>query len=201
MALEHIKRVDPHLHAATLPYHGLIVAEVRPKRTRDQLFESLIRTVIAQQLGLPAARSIFNRVQEACNGHITSLSVLKMRTQKLRAMGLSGAKIKTFKAIAKAVADGTLNLLSLKKMPEHEVSAKLMSIHGLGPWSVDMFMIFALGRSDVFSPGDLGLVRAIETIYGLPKGAGRDTVLKISEKWSPHRTYVSLLLWKSRDPK
>ena len=76
-----------------------------------------------------------------------------------------------------------------------------MSMWGLGPWSVEMFLIFALGRGDVFSPGDLGLVRAMKTIYGLPKNASRTSLLAIAEKWSPHRTYASLLLWATQDSK
>ena len=76
-----------------------------------------------------------------------------------------------------------------------------MRIWGLGPWSAEMFLMFALGRPDVFSPGDLGLIRAMEAIYGLPKGAPRTTLLAIAEKWSPYRTYASLLLWRTRDTK
>lgn len=119
----------------------------------------------------------------------------------MRACGLSGAKIKTLKEISKAVENGSLDLLSLKKISEAEAAEKLMNIWGLGPWSVEMFMMFALGRSDVFSAGDLGLIRAIEAIYGLPKGSSREAVLAIAEKWSPHRTYASLLLWRTRDTK
>lgn len=114
---------------------------------------------------------------------------------------MSGAKVKTLKEISKAVENGSLDLLSLKSIPEAEAAEKLMSIWGLGPWSVDMFMMFGLGRSDVFSPGDLGLIRSIEAIYGLPKGAPREALLAIAEKWSPHRTYASLLLWRTRDTK
>lgn len=175
--------------------------ELPHKRTRAQLFESLVETVISQQLGVAASDTIYARVKEACKGRITSLSSLKIKPETLRACGLSGAKIKTIKEIAKAIESGSLDLLALKHMPEMEAAEKLMSIWGLGPWSVDMFMIFGLGRADVFSIGDLGLVRSMEAIYGLPKGAPREALLKISEKWAPHRTYASLLLWRTRDKK
>lgn len=200
-AIRHFKQVDPHFHKATLPHHAALPLELPRMQTRAQLFESLVGTVISQQLGLAAAKSIHMRVKDACHGRITSLSISKISPQKLRTAGLSGAKIKTLKEISKAVESGALDLLSLKKMPEEEAAERLMSIWGLGPWSVEMFMIFALGRGDVFSPGDLGLIRAIETIYGLPKGAPRTAVLAIAEKWSPHRTYASLLLWRTRDTK
>ncbi|HET9641657.1 MAG TPA: DNA-3-methyladenine glycosylase 2 family protein, partial [Candidatus Paceibacterota bacterium] len=109
--------------------------------------------------------------------------------------------IRTLKEIATAAHTGQLDLLSLKTISEEEAAGELTKIWGLGPWSVEMFLMFALGRTDVFSLGDLGLVRAIEAIYGLPKNAPRTSLLRISQKWSPYRTYAALLLWKSRDTK
>lgn len=200
-ALLHFKRVDPHFHKATKEHHSSLPGSLEGKRTRAQLFERLVRTVISQQLGTAAARSIFARVKEACRGRLTPESVLKVRAVSLRSAGLSGAKIKTIKGIAHTVSNGSLDLLSLAKVPEAEAAEKLMQLWGLGPWSVEMFLMFALGRGDVFSPGDLGLVRAMETIYKLPKNAPRSSLLAIAEKWSPHRTYACLLLWRTRDTK
>ncbi|MCR4276414.1 MAG: DNA-3-methyladenine glycosylase 2 family protein, partial [Candidatus Parcubacteria bacterium] len=164
-----------------------------------QLFASLVRIVISQQLGTAAARSILGRVKEACGGRLTPESVLKTRGTIFRRAGLSSAKIKTIKTIAKAVKNNSLDLLSLKKMPEAQAAEKLTAIWGLGPWSVEMFLMNTLGRPDVFSPGDLGLIRAMEAIYGLPKGSSREVLLAIAEKWAPHRTYASLLLWRTRN--
>lgn len=200
-ALRHLKRVDPHFHKAMRAHHPSLPAELIGKRTRAQLFESLISTVVSQQLGLAAADAIFGRVKAACGGRLTPESILKTPPTALRTAGLSGSKIKTLKTIAKAVKSNLLDLLSLKKVPEVEAAEKLMQIWGLGPWSAEMFLMFALGRADVFSPGDLGLVRAMEAIYSLPKGAPRATLLAIAQIWSPHRTYASLLLWRSRDRK
>jgi DNA-3-methyladenine glycosylase II len=200
-ALRHFKRIDPHFYKTTLPHHAGLPTQLPTKRTHAQLFESLVSIVISQQLGTAAADTIKARVKEVCNGHLTSLSLLKIKEEKFRAAGLSGAKTKTLKEISKAVEDGSLDLLSLKKIPEAEAAEALMRIWGLGPWSVEMFMMFSLGRSDVFSAGDLGLIRSIEAIYGLPKNAPRATLVSISEKWSPYRTYASLLLWRTRDTK
>jgi DNA-3-methyladenine glycosylase II len=200
-ALKHFKRVDPHFHRATRAHHASLPVQLVAKRTRAQLFTSLVRIVISQQLGTAAADTIFARVKKVCKGHITSESVLKTPLSALRKAGLSGAKTKTLKSIATAIKHGELNLLSLKKIPEPEAAEKLMQIWGLGPWSVEMFMMNTLGRGDVFSPGDLGLIRAIEAIYNLPKNAPRASLLAIAEKWSPYRTYASLLLWRTRDSK
>jgi DNA-3-methyladenine glycosylase II len=130
---------------------------------------------------------------------LTPKSILKIRPQKLRTAGLSGAKIKTLKSIATAVQSKSLNLVALRTISEVEASEKLQQIWGLGPWSAEMFMMFALGRPDVFSAGDLGLVRAMETIYNLPKNAPREQLSAIAAQWSPYRTYASLLLWRTRD--
>lgn len=198
-ALKHFKRVDPHFHAATKAHHASLPQKLPEMRTASALFQSLVRIVVSQQLGTAAARSIFSRVQELCKNDITPGAILKARETILRAAGLSGAKIKTIKAIATAVKNKELNLLSLKKIPELEAAEKLTAIWGLGPWSVEMFMMNTLGRTDVFSAGDLGLIRAIESIYSLPKGVSREKILLIAQKWSPYRTYASLLLWRTRD--
>ena len=170
-------------------------------RTHAALFERLIRIVVSQQLSTAAARSIFARVRTACGGRLTPESVLKCRPQVFRVAGLSGAKTKTLKIIARLVKTNILNLLALKKISETDATEQLMQVWGLGPWSVDMFMMFALGKSDVFSAGDRGLVRAMKTIYALPKHTPRTSLLNIARMWSPYRTYASLLLWSTRDTK
>ncbi len=200
-ALKHFKRVDPHFYRVTKKHHASLPGTLSGKKTRAQLFESLLSTVVSQQLGLAAADAIFSRVKKACGGRLTPESVLKGRPTALRKAGLSGAKIKTLKSIATAVKHNSLDLLSLKTVSEAEAAEQLMQIWGLGPWSSEMFLMFALGRPDVFSAGDLGLIRAMEAIYGLPKNAPRTSLSAIAEKWSPHRTYASLLLWRTRDTK
>lgn len=198
LALKHFKRVDPHFYKATRAHHSSLPTRLFEKRTQLELLASLVSIVISQQLGNAAADTIFARVQKACGDRLTSESITKTRLTTFRKAGLSGAKTKTLKAIATAVKNNSLNLLSLKKLSEANTAEKLMQIWGLGPWSVEMFMMNSLGRSDVFSPGDLGLVRAMESIYRLPKNAPRASLLAIAEKWSPYRTYASLLLWRTR---
>ncbi|HEY4501249.1 MAG TPA: DNA-3-methyladenine glycosylase 2 family protein [Candidatus Paceibacterota bacterium] len=198
-ALKHFKRVDPHFHKVTSKHHTSLPMQLSEKHTRAALFEALVSIVISQQLGTAVADVIFARVKKACGNRITPESVLKTAPAVLRTAGLSGSKVKTLTTIATAVRRDQLDLLSLKKFPEADAAEKLMQMWGLGPWSVEMFMMFALGRGDIFSVGDLGLVRAMETIYNLPKNTSRSFLLAIAEKWSPHRTYASLLLWATRD--
>jgi len=198
-AVTHFKKADQRLHAAVKPHMAMLPAELAYKRTRADLFISLCSTVVSQQLGGAAARSIFARVVKACGGKLTPASVEKAKEVSLRNAGLSGAKIKTLKAVAHAVESGTIDLLELRKIPQESAKSRLTEIWGIGPWSADMFLMFALGRSDVFSPGDLGLARAIEAIYGLPKNAPREKLIEISLSWAPYRTFASLALWRFRD--
>ena len=163
-ALAHFKHHDPHFHGATRAHHKALPLELPKKRTRQELFSALISIVVSQQLGTAAADSIFARVKKSCGGKIMPESVLKIRESTLRAAGLSGAKIKTIKLIAKSVKGGSLDLAALRHVSEEAAATQLTALWGLGPWSVEMFMMFALGRSDVFSPGGLGPARPVEPI-------------------------------------
>ncbi|HUX80995.1 MAG TPA: DNA-3-methyladenine glycosylase 2 family protein [Candidatus Paceibacterota bacterium] len=200
-ALTHFKRVDSRFYQATRVLHRTLPLTLSGERTRTALFRSLVSIVISQQLGVAAADTIFARLEKACKGQLTSLSILSLPHTAFRTVGLSGAKTKTLKTIATSLKDGSLDLLALKKMPLGDAREKLMNVWGLGPWSVDMFLLFAVGHSDIFSPGDLGLVRSMEAIYGLPKDTPRKNLVALAEKWSPYRTYACLLLWRTRDMK
>ncbi len=117
----------------------------------------------------------------------------------MRKAGLSGAKAKTLKELSAAVLTGSLDLLALRRLPEEEAVTKLSSVWGIGRWTAEMFLMFALEREDVFSPGDLGLRRSMESIYGLPKDVHVRELEAIALRWSPHRTFASRALWRIRD--
>ena len=197
-ALRYIKYHDPRLYAATKAHHASLPTELPVKRTANARFAALISIVVSQQLGTAAADSIFARVKRVCGGKITPDSVAKTTETHLRAAGLSGVKGKTNKTLAQAVKSQEISLISLKRDTVDNFSGPLLSLWGIGPWSVEMFSLFALGYPDVFSPGDLGLVRAVEDIYGR-KGITRTSLLALSKKWSPYRSWVCLLLWRSKD--
>jgi DNA-3-methyladenine glycosylase II len=198
-ALRHFKNVDPRFYAATKAHHASLPETLPARRGRAALFRALCSTVVSQQLGRAAAKSIFARVDALCGGRITPEVLLARSVAELRTAGLSASKAKTLHAIADAARNDGLPLETYGRISEAAVSEKLQSIWGLGPWSVDMFMLFSLGRSDVFSPGDLGLMRGIEYIYGEPKGLSKEKALQYAALWSPYRSYASLLLWLTRD--
>jgi DNA-3-methyladenine glycosylase II len=198
-ALAHFKKVDPLLYKAILPFHGSITNRVRIKRTNAALFESLAGSVVSQQLSTKAAASILARVKIACGGKIQPAALRILTAETLRGAGLSAAKIQTLQGLTNEVLSSRLTLLSLKKLQSDEAVKKLVALWGIGPWTAEMFLMFSLGAPDIFSPGDLILARAVEELYGLPKGSDRAIVEEITRRWSPYRTYASLFLWQRND--
>lgn len=198
-AMLHFKTVDPVLYEAALPHHELVAARPKHRRTYTKLFEALAGSIVSQQLSTKAADTIWSRLETACKGAVTPEAILKLRTLSLRKAGLSAAKVKSLKELSKAVVKGELDLLSLARIPEEEAIAKLSGIWGIGRWTAEMFLMFALEREDVFSPGDLGLRRSIEALYGLPKDCPVKELEAIALTWSPHRSFASRVLWRLRD--
>lgn len=192
----HLKKVDGVLHAASLPFRGTYAMRPDPKKRNDQLFSALASSVVGQQLSTRAADTIWERVKVACGGKVTADTISAAPVARLRKAGLSAAKVKTLKELSKAVRKDGLNLLALRNLTYEEASARLTSIWGIGPWTVEMFLIFSLGARDIFSPGDLALARAVEKLYGLPKNTPRAELIRIAERWSPHRSFACLILWK-----
>lgn len=199
-AMRHLKAVDPILHKAALPHHKELKGQtVRRRYTGQKLFAALAGSVTGQQLSTKAADSIWGKLVLACGGEVTPEAIKRLRTPTLRKAGLSAAKVRTLKELSKAVLSGELDLPSLAKVPEDEAILKLSSVWGIGKWTAEMFLMFALHRDDVFSPGDLGLRRSIETLYGLPKDVHIKELEVIALRWSPHRTFASKVLWRVRD--
>ncbi len=201
-ALLHLKKADPVLHRAAIPFKDQLSGRSSTKRyTGQALFSSLAASVTGQQLSTKAADTIWGRLVVACKGEVTPEAIQKLRLPTMRKAGLSAAKSKTLKELSKAVLKGQLDLPALRKIPEEEAITQLSSVWGIGRWTAEMFLMFALERDDVFSPGDLGLRRSMEAIYGLPKDVAIKELEAIALTWSPHRTFASRVLWRVRDAK
>lgn len=197
--LRHLKKVDPFLYAAALPHRGTVMERVTPKRTNVALFQSLVSSITGQQLSTKAAQTIHGRVTSLL-GTITPDTVAAADPVALRAAGLSEAKVRAVRELADTVIEKNINLLSLKKRTPEEAVHELSKLRGIGPWTAEMFLIFALGAPDVFSPGDLALARSLEKLHGLPRDTPRKELALIAKRWSPYRSYASLVLWKLYDP-
>lgn len=198
-AFAHFKKADPVLHAAALPHKGKLASRIRAHRRSDDLFAALAESVVSQQLSVRAADTIWVRVVATCSGRVTAATIAATSPARLRRAGLSASKVKTLKSLAAAVRNEGLNLLALRKLSHDEAAARLMQVWGIGPWTTEMFLIFSLGAPDIFSPGDLGLVRSMERLYGLPRNTRREELLVIAERWIPHRSFACLILWQIYD--
>jgi DNA-3-methyladenine glycosylase II len=198
-ALRHFKKVDHVLYKAALPHRGKLSARLKIKRRNDDLFAALARSIAGQQLSVRAAQTIWGRVEEVLDKRVTPSQVLKVSVPRLRKAGLSASKVKALKSLAKSIEKEGLNLLALRSSTYEEALENLTKIWGIGPWTVEMFLIFALGARDIFSSGDLGLVRSMERLYALPRGTSRTDIERLAERWSPHRSFACLILWEAYD--
>lgn len=196
-ALAHFKKVDPILYQAALP-HSSRLSKKRKRKGNTTLFSALASSVVSQQLATKAADAIWERVRTACGGRVTPETVRKVRLSSLRKAGLSSAKAKTLKELATAVKNG-LDLSSLSQASKDQATEELTRVWGIGPWTCEMFLMFAAGHPDIFSARDLGLVRAMETLYGLPKNPPAKRLERMAKRWAPYRTIACRVLWRSRD--
>lgn len=201
-AKKHFKKTDEVMYrlAENAEKKQLWTTRLTEKRVSGRLFETLASSVVSQQLSTKAADTIWNRLKGVCGGRVTPDSILATSLPSLRSAGLSHAKCKTLTELSLAIKNG-LNLPALKRISEDEAIKKLSAVWGIGTWTAEMFLIFALQREDVFSVGDLGLVRAVEEAYGLPKDTPKKVIQEMSLRWAPYRSYACLLLWNFRDSK
>lgn len=192
--LEHFKKNDPVLYS--IASKTRLEKYIKKEKT-ENYFLKLCREIIGQQLSGRVAEVIFGRFRKLYKNKVTPRSVLKTEHEKLRSIGMSNAKAKYVKNLAAAVVERKLQIDALDKLPDDEVKKQLVQVKGIGPWTAEMFLMFTLGRPDVFSHGDLGLKKALKKLYGFKKDPDIKTVEKVIKKWSPYKTYASLILWTS----
>jgi DNA-3-methyladenine glycosylase II len=171
------------------------------KRGRpDDAYGVLVRSITGQQLSTKAAATIYGRLTEMYGGRTpTPEEILDTDPDQLRAVGLSHAKAAYLRDLAEHIVDGELPVDELAQLPDATVAELLMAIKGLGRWTVDMFLMFHLGRPDILPVGDLGIRKAVQIQYGLKELPKPAEIEQIGEGWRPHRTLASLYLWESLD--
>lgn len=167
----------------------------------QEYFFHLCRAIIAQQLSGKVADKFLERFTALfTDKKITPKALLKLSDEKLRGIGISWAKVRYLKDLASKIKSKEVHLESLRNLKDEEVKIELTQVKGIGNWTAEMFLMFSLGRPNIFSHGDLGLRRAIEKIYNL-KNPDKEKVEKLTQKWSPYRTWACLILWRSLDIK
>lgn len=164
-----------------------------PLRRYTADFEALARIVVGQQLSIASAGAIWGRV--AALGPMTAKAMLRHRPERLAGAGLSGGKIRTLQALSLAVAEDGLDFAALVQLGDEAVRERLVQIHGIGPWTADIFVMFAIGRADAWAPGDLALQVAAGRVLGLAAKPTAAELTEIAERWRPWRGVAARLLW------
>lgn len=191
-ALHHLRAADPVLAG--------VIERVGPCRMqyRDPDFASLLRAIVGQQVSTRAAASIYARFKEACGGEVSARAVDAVPDEMLRGAGLSSQKLRYVRDLAGRSNRGELDFSQLPSLSDDEVIACLTAVKGVGVWTAQMFLIFALRRPDVYFPvADLGLRNAIQRVYGLRQPPKPDRMLKIALPWRPYSSMACWYLWRS----
>lgn len=182
----------------------LLEAEVMQRlKKRRNICTYLCASIMSQQLSTRVAWVIHQRFLALYGGKEPApQQILDTPFEQLRGIGLSNAKVNYVKNVAQFDLEQGMAAAKLRKMDNEEVIAYLTQIKGVGRWTVEMLLMFALGREDVFAVDDLGIQNAMAALYKLDKGDKkklREDMLRISQKWSPYRTYACLHLWSWKD--
>ena len=194
-----------HLSKDKKMLHLLQTVEPYQLKKRKNVCVRLCASIMSQQLSTRVAEVIFKRFLTLYDGkEPTPQQIIDTPFDTLRAIGLSNAKVNYVHNVAKYMIEHGVDDKKFSKMKDEEVIEFLTPIKGVGRWTVEMLLMFTLGREDVFAVDDLGIQQAMARVYKIDpadKKALREKMLKISAKWAPYRTYACFYLWKYKDAK
>jgi DNA-3-methyladenine glycosylase II len=196
-----IESARRHLRAAD-PVMKSMIDTVGPYTLRFERdrFGLLIRSIVSQQISTIAARAIRTRLlQLAGPDGLTAANLSRFTTEELRAVGLSSQKASYVADLANRVNDGTVDLRRIGRLPDARVVEMLTQVKGIGRWTAQMFLIFSLGRPDVFPHDDLGVRTAIRDRYGLENLPDKETSHAIAAAWRPYASVASWYCWRTLD--
>ncbi len=180
---------DPHIAEAValVGYPG--------ERRGEQGFQTFMRVIVGQQLSVKAAATIRDRVEALLDDPASPDSYDRVSDEDLRAAGLSRQKIGYARSLVDTVRDGTLDVDALPHMSDEDATAAITAVKGLGVWSAHMYLMFSLGRPDIWPVGDLAVRVGAGRIIGLDERPTEKEASVIGERWRPHRSAIALLSW------
>jgi len=174
---------------------ALIATAGRPSlRRRPDGYAGLAATIVAQQLSVASANAIWTRLAAAFDPP-TPEAIVKARPERLKRVGLSAPKIRALKEIARAVMRGALPLTKLAELPADDAHAALTAVHGIGPWTADIYLLSCLGHADAWPAGDLALQEAARLAFGLKARPTAKEMSALAEPWRPWRSVAARVLW------
>jgi DNA-3-methyladenine glycosylase II len=184
-----LRRRCPHIRRA-LKEVGLPA----PRR-REPGFATLIRIIVDQQVSTAAGAAIWAKVHRVCHGEVTPRRLLRLGETGLRANGFSGQKARYALGIAEAVVDARLDLAALEEADDDTVRGVLTALKGVGAWTADIYLMFAMGRPDIWPAGDLGLQHGIRLLHERELRPSVKDMIALAEDWRPYRSGAAILLW------
>ena len=179
---------DPHLDQIIKTYG------YPPFWSRPNSFESLVHIILEQQVSLASALSALNKLRERVQ-EITPARILLLTDEQMRACYVSRQKSSYIKYLAEALLSGQLKLDEFWYLPDEEIRLQLVALKGIGNWTADVYLMFALQHADIFPIGDLAAVNALKRVKQLPAETTREEMLEITTQWQPYRTLAAMLLW------
>ena len=190
-AINHLRTSDPVL-SAIIQQVGDYGIQFRPPD-----FETLVKSIVYQQLSGRVASVIFGRLSAAVKGVITPETILKLRPSRMRSLGLSTQKTAYIRDLARHTRAGTVVFEDLAGLPDDEVIDRLTQVKGIGVWTAHMFLIFALQRTDILPTGDVGIRNAIRKAYNLEALPTPEEMEQMALRWRPYCSVASWYLWRS----
>ena len=163
-------------------------------RRRPPGFEGLVRIIVAQQVSVASADAIWKRLAARVLP-FDAATVLALPEAELIAVGLSRPKLKTLLAVARAVAEGAIDLVAVADLAPAEAHETMRALHGIGPWTADIFLLFCAGHPDIWPGGDLALQAAVMEAFGLEARPGEKLCRSIADQWQPWRSVAARLFW------
>lgn len=165
-------------------------------RRMEPGFATLIRIIIDQQVSAASGAAIWNKLCAAANNKVTAQTLLEMGENGLRTCGFSGQKARYSLGVAEAVHLGNLDFESLSAMGDEDVRTTLVKLKGIGPWSADIYLMFGMGRHNIWPVGDLALQYSAQVLLGLRRRPKPEKLETIGESWKPYRSSAALMLWR-----
>lgn len=165
-----------------------------PMWTRPNTFQTLILTILEQQVSLASAYAAFKKLKGKI-GFVTPGKIISLTDEELRACYFSRQKIIYARELAKAVQTKQVSFKRFIFLPDEEIRAELIKMKGIGPWTIDVYLMHALQRMDLFPLGDVALVNSLKEVKQLPKDITKEEMLKIALPWRPYRTIAAMILW------
>jgi DNA-3-methyladenine glycosylase II len=192
-AVAHLRRVDPHW--------GPVIDRVGPclLRPRRDRFGMLVRSIISQQISSKAAQAIAARLAALAGEPYEPARLIELGEASLRSVGLSGVKAGYVLNLSEAVLDGRIPLRRIGIWNDEQIITRLTTVKGIGRWTAEMFLVFALNRPDVLSVGDLGIRAGIRRHFDLPELPKPRQCIELTEPWRPYRTVAMWYLWRHAD--